>query len=307
MLRYRVFGGVFATPFPFPELRPADGDSACDWTLRVSDGASVHAGGIPVGEDELAAGITARMSRTATGLRLEFDDTGSFDISGRGSDITWYPTPGSDPELVRIDILGRVLAAAAHEQGILCLHGSAVSIHGSAVGFLAPKGFGKSTLATSLVSSGARLLTDDTLPVDPATGMARPGVHSVRLLNDTANHFGELGEGRLGLSDKQTFNAIPEPMVEDDAVPLAALYLLVPRAASEVEGMVRREAMLPYVAAMGLMTHSKLGALLGGPESRHTFDRCARVAETIPVYTLEIGRSLAAIGDVAAMITRWHA
>jgi hypothetical protein len=246
------------------------------------------------------------MTRTDDGLRLEFDDTGSFDISGRGSDITWYPAPGSDPELVRIDILGRVLAAAAHEQGILCLHGSAVSIAGRAIAFLAPKGFGKSTLATSLVANGARLLTDDTLPVDPSTGMARPGVHSVRLLNDTATHFGELGEGRLGLSDKQTFNSIPDPMVEEDAVPLAALYLLVPRPASEVEGMVRREATVPYVAAMGLMTHSKLGALLGGPESRHIFDRCARVAETIPVYTLEIGRSLEAIGEVAAMITRWH-
>jgi hypothetical protein len=306
MLRYRVFGGVFATPFPFPELRADHGKLPCDWTLRVSDTALPLYETVAVGEDELAMGITARMMRTSLGLRLDFDDTGTFDISGRGSSITWYPVAGSDPELVRIDILGRVLAAAAHEQGILCLHGSAVSMGGQAIGFLAPKGFGKSTLASSLVSAGARLLTDDTLPVEPSTGMARPGVHSVRLLDDAANHFWELGHGRLGLSEKQTFDSIPDQLVEEDAVPLAALYLLVPRRASEVAEMVRREAVMPHVATFGLMQHSKLGALLGGSEARHIFDRCARVAGTVPVFTLEIGRSLDAIGDVASMIVRWH-
>lgn len=306
MLRYRVFGGVFAAPFAFPELRAEPLEVACDWTLRTVDGPPPPEQSHLVGEDELAPGICAHLSRTSRGLRLEFDDTGTFDIVDRGASIVWYPAAGCDTELVRVDILGRVLAAATHESGTLCLHGSAVAVSGRAIGFLAGKGFGKSTLAMAMASRGARLLTDDTLPLDPVTGKARPGVHSVRLWTDAAASFNGLGEGRMGLSDKRTFDSLPDQLVQHSAVPVAALYLLAPRAATEILEVVRRIPMAPTRATIALMQHSKLGALLGGAESRHVFDRCARVAETIPVFELEIARAFDSLGEVAETIGRWH-
>ena len=306
MMRYRVFGGVLASPFPFPELRDEPVGSTTDWTLHVVDGVAPAVVSTVVGREDVASGIEAQLDRTPTGLRLRFDDTGTFDISDEGRCLSWYPTPGSDRELVRVDILGRVLAAATHERGLLCLHGSAVSIAGRAVGFLAPKGSGKSTLAIALASHGARLLTDDTLPVEPDSGLARPGVHSVRLWNDAADHFASLGEWRVGLSDKRTFDTLPDSLVQHHAVPLAALYELIPRDAGEMSDIVRRTMRAPAHGAMTLIQHSKLGALLGGAESLRVFDACARVAAAVPVYQLEVARALESVDDVASTIMRWH-
>jgi hypothetical protein len=308
MLHYRVFGGVFASPIPFPELRPSDGDAPPGWTLGVREqDAPLLDAARAVGSDQLAAGIAAEAWRTDDVLRLRFDDTGTFDITAAGTVITWYPQPGCDRELGRIDLLGRVLAAATHEQGLLCLHGSAVAVHGRAVGFLAAKGSGKSTLATALASIGGRLLTDDTLPIDPGTALASPGVHSIRLRQDAAARFDALGGSRIGYSQKHAFDTVPETLLQHDPVPVGALYELTPRDRAEVPDLVRRTRLPIVDATVLLMMHSKLGALLGGPESRRVFERCALLAAKVPVYRLEVARDLGAVEDVAATVAGWHA
>jgi hypothetical protein len=308
MHRFRVFGGLLDAPFPFPELRTADGDDPTDWTLRVDERALPELAATPVGRDELVPGVEATLARTPLGLRLSFDDTGTFDVNNDGSTLTWYPVAGTDRELVRVDILGRVLAIAVHERGLLSLHGSGVSMGGKGIGFLAPKGSGKSTLALTLASHGARLLTDDTLPVDPAKGLAYPGVHSVRLWTDAAERFAELGDWRQGLSDKRTFDLLPDSLVQHEAVPLGALYELVPveRPAGEKGELVRRTPLPAAHAAVTLMSHSKLGPLMGGAESMRIFDRCATIASTIPVYRLEVARDLESVDKVGETIARWH-
>lgn len=306
MLRYSVFGGVLVTPFAFPELRSDQGVRPPDWTLRVSDAPPPPCPLPPVGRDELVPGVEATLTRTPHGIRLAFDDTGTFDVTDAGAVITWFPNPGSDRELVRVDILGRVLAVATHERGLLCLHGSAVSIGGQGVAFLAPKGSGKSTLALTLTSKGARLLTDDTLPVDPDKVEAHPGVHSVRLWDDAAQRFGAMGDWRVGLSDKRTFDTLPETFLQHDPVPLAALYELIPMTSLAGGALVRRTRLTGAEGAVTLMTHSKLGALMGGAESLRVFDRCAALASRLPVYRLEVVRALDAVDEVAKTITSWH-
>lgn len=306
MLRYRVFGGVLSAPFPFPELRADSGSQPVDWTLRVSDTPPPVTSISLVGRDELATGVEASLARTVLGLRLAFDDTGVFDVNDRGSSITWHPVAGIDRELVRVDILGRVLAVATHERGLLSLHGSAVSVAGRGIGFLAHKGSGKSTLALTLASQGARLLTDDTLPIDPTTRLAYPGVHSVRLWTDAAEHFSQLGDWRIGLSQKRTFDTLPDNLIQHDAVPLAALYELIPVSRASGEALVTRTAMAASRGAVTLLTHSKLGVLMGGAESMRIFDRCATIAATIPVYRLEVARELALVDEVARTIASWH-
>ncbi len=308
MQRFRVFGGLLAAPFPFPELRTDRGDSPVDWTLRVDESEPPEIEPVTVGRDELIPGVGATLARTPLGLRLSFDDTGTFDVNEGGTSLTWYPVAGTDRELVRVDILGRVLAVAVHERGLLSLHGSGVSLGGQGIGFLAPKGSGKSTLALTLASHGARLLTDDTLPVDPVRGMAYPGVHSVRLWNDAAERFAELGAWRTGLSDKRTFDMLPDSLVQHEAVPLAALYELIPieRVDAENGELVRRTPLPAAHGAVTLMSHSKLGPLMGGAESMRIFDRCASLAATIPIYRLEVARDLGSVDQVGETIARWH-
>ncbi len=306
MLRFRVFGGQLSAPFPFPELRTADDSAPVDWTLHVGSAEPPELSSTAVGRDELVPGVEATLVRTPLGLRLSFDDTGTFDVNDGGATVTWYPVAGIDRELVRVDILGRVLAIAVHERGLLSLHGSGVSMGGKGIGFLAPKGSGKSTLALTLASHGARLLTDDTLPIDPAKGLAYPGVHSVRLWTDAAERFAELGDWRMGLSDKRTFDLLPDSLVQHEAVPLGALYELVPVERTAGGELVTRTVLPATHGAVTLMTHSKLGALMGGAESMRIFERCATIAETIPIYRLEVARDLESIDGVGETIARWH-
>lgn len=312
MYRYRVFGGILAAPFPFPELQGEERVSVSretagpEWFLRLGVG-KPSTGGRLAGEDELAPGISARLFRTTAGLRLELDDTGEFEIEDRGTAITWFPREGHDPVLARVDIVGRVLAAAVHERGFICLHGSAVSIGGVAVGFVAPKGAGKSTLASAIIGlgGGSALITDDTLPVDPSTGLARAGVQSVRLMADAAEQATHLGRGSPGLSNKSMFGQIPADLIEHRELPVAAIYELTPREVSD--GVpVRRVALPAAEGTVALMRHSKLGGLLDGTESIAVFDGCTRLAARAAVYRLEVQRDADALADMARTIRSWH-
>ena len=305
MPRYSVYGHILSTDIAFPELRAAEGPPS--WTLRRGDGEPPPKPGVEVGRDDVGAGVQATLVRTRDGFRLTFDDTGTFDVESGGGELLWYPRVDSDPELSRIDLLGRVLAVAAHMRGGVCLHGSAVSIEDSAVAFLAPKGYGKSTLALALVQDGAKLMTDDTLPIDIGdTISARPGVHSVRLWRDSASHFEGLGQPRLSTSRKENFDALPDAWLMREARPLGAIYLLSPPTGGAGAPVVRRRLLAPIEATIGLVTHSKLGALLGKEESGRVLVHVGTVTSRVPVYALEVTRDLPRVREAAAEIRGWH-
>jgi hypothetical protein len=121
-----------------------------------------------------------RAFASATSFRLIFDDTGRFDVVASEKRITWYPGACATAAAVRADLLGRVIAMAAHATGALTLHASAVSIEGQGpIALLGPKHAGKSTLALALVNAArAAAATDDTLVV--RIGRQKSGVGIAR-------------------------------------------------------------------------------------------------------------------------------
>lgn len=308
MMHYKVFGDLLETPLPFPELRPGAGSNVGRprWHLELSDDVEPKGPLMPLGEEQLANGVVARLWRSPSGEHvLRFEDTGAFRVSADGSRIRWHLPDQDQLELGRIDFLGRVLAVAAHLQGQLCLHGSAVALSdGAALGFMAPKGFGKSTLALELVREGARLLTDDTLPVHPQTGEAGPGVHSVRLHEDVLERHRALGRKRVSLGVKTVVEELPEQALTERRTPLSTLYALVPVSPGEA---VRREELPSPVAVLTLIQYSKLGALLGGPAAAEVLDRAASIASRVRVCRLFVPRRLSRLPEVAAALGEWEA
>src|SRR5262245_46305873 len=187
MNNYRLFGGVLRSDLDFPELPSAHDRERPTWTLRSIQGNAPEPNGEQLGTDQVNADVRVVLYRQPAGYRMIFDDTGCFDISADGSTITWYRSNDVDTGNARADLTGRVLAAALHARGTTCLHGSAIVLNRQAIGFIAPKRHGKSTLALALVSAGARLLTDDTLPVAAGPpARAYPGLHAARLWPDSA-------------------------------------------------------------------------------------------------------------------------
>jgi hypothetical protein len=307
MPHYRLFGGCFLSELPFPELLSHVPRNP-DWVLRQSSEAPPRENAGVIGSGTLPNGVEVRVLRDGSFFRVHYSDTGIFDISGDGSEIVWYPAPDADVDAARLDTLGSVFATAFHAAGLLCLHGSAVVLAEGGVGFVAPQRHGKSTLARALINAGARLATDDSLPVVPGSPpMMWPGVHQVRLWDDSAEHFtGDRRPSRSGYGGKHVLTELDDDTLLHEAVPLTSLYVLAPVVSRPQTPAVRRIRLSPTQASLALISHAKFGHMLGGPEAGVTLDRAGRIAAEVPIYRLEIARDFELLGSVVQELLAWH-
>jgi len=326
---YSVFGRCLRSVIAFPELRTSR-DAEPHWTLRTTGTPRASGSTELLGTDGAIAGAEVSLYKISGGYRLQYADTGSFDISPDGRDISWSPAAAFSLQATRLDVISQVLPLALYASGMFCLHGSAVALDGGAIGFLAPSFYGKSTLAMAMAGAGARILTDDALAVEPrAPVTASPGVHSVRLWDDAVrrivgDHAGlkSIGAYQLQRRDgkawptepfdgtrvtsKQILSRLPEHRLMLDPTALTALYVLAPTRA-RMNSPAARRTLLPAVrAAVSLVQHAKLGSLLGKSEAPVLFDRAVRVAGAVPIYELTFVRDLERIPEVVAQLTEWH-
>lgn len=303
---YSVFGGTLRSEVDFPELRPGDAANV-DWTFRQVDTLPDYPDARYLGEDQAGSKAKVRLYRHADGYRLEFDDVGSYDVSGDGTEILWRPGPDVRMSLVREDVVGRALAVVYHLRGIFCLHGSAVEIGGQGIAFLAPKYHGKSTTAQAMIDAGARLASDDTVPVDPGPpAIMHPGVHRVRLWNDSEARLVRREEDGGTPKSKNAMDAPPDGKLMFESVPLAALYLLAPVKPAPDRPAARRVHLPDIPAALSLITHAKLGPMLGKSEAPVALDRAVAIARKVPVYRLEVVRDFDRLPEVIGQVMDWH-
>ena len=301
MTCYEVFGGVLQSDIEFPEL-PASAHDRPDWTLRRQESLVPLSDAIVVGVEELVGGVAARLERGRDRFRLRFDDTGSFDIAYDGARIDWSPRPGASPDVVRADVLGRVLSVALHAAGDLCLHASAAAIGGKAIALVGPRGYGKSTLTMALVANGARLVADDTVRLSGAPPQTAVAVPSLRLREDAAARFGVHTEAE-GANKIIVRDA---PVAAERWLPLDAIYVLVPRASDAAPALIRRERLGSLEATLALVRHGKIAPLLGGVEAATVLPRASAVVNAVPVFALEVARDLARVGDAARTLASWQ-
>ena len=305
---YSIFGSCLRSEIAFPELRTAI-NAAPRWRLEISRQRHPPVGTALLGTDDIGGGVAVRLYKLPGGYLLEYDDnTGSFEVSADGGLITWFPVPKADSVMVRLHVIGRVLATALHAAGLFCLHGSGVVVEGGAIGFLAPRFWGKSTLAMALARAGAGLLSDDTLAVHPDDVPVKlwPGVHSVRLWGDSAERIAgdDPAEGASPFEVKRTFTRLPEHLLAREPVPVSAIYLLAPNLGTGP--VAERESLAPVPAAAALVGHAKIGALLGRSEAPVVLDRAVRIASRVPVYRLDLARDFARLSAVVMQLTEWH-
>ena len=170
--RYHAFGRVLESAVPLGELHEVAADDApVGWRLLLADGSPPDCPqAIAIGHEEIAYGGTVSLALLKEGeYMLTYSDTGVFDLSAPEGVIRWWRPEGCDMDLAAMDILGRVLATILHAEGTVTLHASAVAVDGVAIGFLAPKFHGKSTLAAAMTYVGAQLVSDDALAILPGT------------------------------------------------------------------------------------------------------------------------------------------
>jgi len=308
MYDFAVFGGVLRTSIDFPELAPGGGTEPT-WVLETGAAPPSLNSATALGVDSVYATCNVHaFKRESGGYSLVFDDTGRFDISSNGKRITWYGCTDRLLDAGRTDIIGRVLPLALHGSGILSLHASAVAIGNEGVAFMAPKFHGKSTLATAMVKAGARLITDDVLPVlisEPPICM--PGVPGLRLWRDSVQEMlGDKTAETIPEARKHRIDNLRPDQIQSLPVRFTTAYILTPVNELPDQSAVSREPLNSLYATMSLVAHAKLAPLLAGAEAGALFSQSASVAGAIRVYDLYVPRDFSRLNEVAQKIMLWH-
>lgn len=175
-------------------------------------------------------------------------------------------------------------AALLHQRGILCLHASAVSMNGCAVGFLGPCGAGKSTIVAGLVDAGCGFLADDLLILEPrgASIVAFPGFGIIKLWEDAARKIGNrfARVGRLyPEAPKEGFTPCKEA-AEAKPLMLRALFVLEEGADVLLEEIPKQQALAELLEQTYGVT-----VFADRPPADH-FLQCGAVASRTTVYRL---------------------
>jgi hypothetical protein len=216
----------------------------------------------------------SRLSTDGSHHQVRFDDGTLFLIGANGTWVygSWPPELTLEDTLTYF--LSTIIRLVLRLRGIVCLHASAVSIDGAAIALVGAAESGKSTTATAFAQLGFPILADDLVTLWPQGGkyLVHPGYQYLRLWPDSAAMlFGPqhdlppltpTWEKRyLDLGD----NAAP---FEERALPLSALYFLMPRSEGEMVPSIR--------AAAGV---GRFLTLLSEAYSSHLDDPRARVEE----------------------------
>lgn len=222
--------------------------------------------------------------RLDSGYLLRFPDLADFEVSRDGRTAAAWPVPGVSPGTVEHLHLNQVLPLALSRQGRLVLHASAVAFDGIGVAFTGESGRGKSTLAASFATTGARFLTDDGLQLDWLDGQCRitPSHPSVRLWEDSQEALISQAVDLAPAVDytpKVRLLAGDRLAYCDSVQPLRRVYFL----GEGVAPSLTIEAVRPAEALMELVKNSFLLDIEERELLAWHFDETVRLAE-LPVY-----------------------
>ena len=161
MHRYRAFRDIIEVDRDLPELSPANGSSGYQIfagqpaELRPEQYRFVYRWQPPGGRE------ICRIARKDSSYLFTYPDKVDFRLEERGG-ITYWQHQDCSAEMLRHTLINQALPRLLAHEGRIMLHASAVSLAaGQCVLFLGDSGFGKSTLAASLLDAGATVLADD--------------------------------------------------------------------------------------------------------------------------------------------------
>lgn len=221
---------------------------------------------------------------------------GAFHIR-QGREIVMDPLPGATASLLRVLLVGRIMAFLLRQRGWLSLHASGVRIGGQAILFLGASGSGKSTTAAAFHSQGHPVATDDVgavRVVDSGQCLILPAGPRIRLRDDSRTVFNGAEPDGVFEWDKHAFdlNRGEYP----GQIRVRRIYVL------EYGSEIRSERISPISAVAVLSTHSfvRHWQMNDAALAAH-LSRCSSVAGTVPLYRLFRPRSLAALPD----LVRW--
>ncbi len=284
---FSAYGLRFSSSFSFADPQPGG----------VGDEIVLRRG--PIGPCPMRLSHSGNLyGRSRSGIQLRRPGVAAFEVRG-GREIVVDPEPAGDDGLLRLLILGPVLALLLEERGRLVLHASAVDLGGGAAAFLGSAGAGKSTAALALHLRGRPAVADDVTVVDAGGDavLVYPGIPHFKCWPESA--------GGLGLDAR----SLPRlhPLVEKRTLAahgsfagapldLRCIYLLEEGREPAIEPLA------PQGALVELLRHSFFARWEVPENSRRRFRLCAALAGRIPVRILRRPLSFAVMDRWMEMV-----
>ena len=221
-----------------------------------------------------------------------------------GREIVLEPNPEADPLYVSAVVTGELFSVVLRQRGLLVLHGSGVARDGRAVGFVGDSGWGKSTLAATLVERGWRLLTDDLLVVGGLDGAGAPTAvpthPSMRLSAEAIDHV-DAGDAARGQAHTLTSKVRVDQAgaFSDRPTPLGHVFVLDPRPSERHRAtpLSAREAVDEFVR------HTRGRRLMTSPsELTAHLGQCAGLARHVPTSALRRQYGLDHLGALCDLV-----
>jgi hypothetical protein len=232
----------------------------------------------------LANGSGYTHTRTTAGYTLRFYGTCEVRLDRARRSARVHLDPDADPGLVPILIGGNVLAFILTLAGECVLHASAVAVGDGALAFAGGTGSGKSTLAALLCASGAMLVTDDLLRVEPVSGRCFPGARQIRLRQSAT----DLTRRFPAAATRPTADQRLAVQLRDSPVlPVRLRAVVIPRRSRACRTLRLERLSLPN-AAFRLTGCARVAWWRASEQIRQHFERAGHVAARIPVYEAEI-------------------
>jgi len=227
---------------------------------------------------------------------------GSFLARG-GSEIVVDPSPGLDERVLRILLLGPVLAVLLRQRGHLLLHASAVAVAGEAILFLGSSGRGKSTTAAALRARGHGLVSDDVavLRAEESPPLVYPGIPQLKLWPEALVSLGDDPEKLPRWNPYLEKRARPVATeFSPTPLPVKKIYVLDEGDAPEILPLTGQEAFLELVRHTYGSDYGLQPAM--GVGSASHFFRCKSIIDTVAMRGLIRQKSLSQLPNLVRLI-----
>jgi hypothetical protein len=286
MTAYSAYGVRLNSDLALPGLPPPRGDERTTVVARLEKPQLGREGGEVCADAEFQVHGRPLSLHVNGDLEVRWQDVCSFRISIRDALIRCERGRAGRDEDVQEWLLHYALPLLLVSEGHLqLLHGSAVQIGRQAVGFLAPSGGGKTTLAEYFLQRGHGFFTDEKLGV-----VAR----RQRVLAVPSTPFYRRGEANARWRAVTNFATSPAP--------LTALYVLVPADATATPAVTpvsAGEAAFVLTQRCEFQLPRSVRARLRLPSFPLTcFQACTALAAAVRVCRLVVPRDRMRLSDV---------
>ncbi len=223
--------------------------------------------------------------------------------AAEGSRVRIHLYPGAPAADVSAFLLGSVFGALCHQNRLLPLHASAVSISGQATAFLGESGAGKSTLAACLQSRGLPIISDDIcLLAPPPTPHIIPVAGWLKLWRQSLDHLGQTPNelNRVFAADDK-FRLYLTPPATSQPATLRNLIFLARAPSPTDTARLQPLSTAETIALMLRLTYLGYITELTGSHAR-VFAHCAAILQHARGFRLTLPWNLTRIDEVLDLL-----